>query len=76
MKLITLYIPEAYLEALDRLIDNRYYPNRAEAMRLAIRDLVQTEMPVVVYVDSVFSTEDAEVIEDLAKKREDGAVEL
>jgi len=44
MKLITLYIPESYLEALDRLVNQRYYPNRAEAIRMAIRDLLKTEV--------------------------------
>ncbi len=44
MKLITLYIPEPYLKALDRLINERYYPNRAEAIRVAIRDLLSVEV--------------------------------
>ncbi len=44
MKLITLYIPEPYIKALDRLVDERYYPNRAEAIRVAIRDLLSVEV--------------------------------
>jgi antitoxin ParD1/3/4 len=44
MKLITLHIPEPYLKALDRLINERYYPNRAEAIRVAIRDLLSMEV--------------------------------
>ena len=44
MKLITLYIPEPYIKALDRLVDERYYPNRAEAIRVAIRDLLAEEV--------------------------------
>ncbi len=44
MKLITLYIPEPYLKALDRLVNQRYYPNRAEAIRVAIRDLLSVEV--------------------------------
>lgn len=44
MKLITLHIPEPYLKALDRLINERYYPNRAEAIRVAIRDLLSVEV--------------------------------
>jgi len=44
MKLITLYLPEPYLEALDRLVDERYYPHRAEAIRVAIRDLINMEL--------------------------------
>ncbi len=44
MKLITLYLPEPYIKALDSLVDDRYYPNRAEAIRIAVRDLLNTEV--------------------------------
>jgi antitoxin ParD1/3/4 len=44
MKLITLYLPEPYLEALDELVTKRYYPHRAEAIRVAIRDLISMEL--------------------------------
>lgn len=43
VKLITLYLPEPYLKALQELVDDRYYPNRAEAIRVAIRDLLNAE---------------------------------
>jgi antitoxin ParD1/3/4 len=43
VKLITLYLPEPYLKALQDLVDDRYYPNRAEAIRVAIRDLLNAE---------------------------------
>lgn len=43
MKLITLYLPEPYIRALDRLVNEKYYPNRAEAIRVAIRDLLNAE---------------------------------
>jgi Arc/MetJ-type ribon-helix-helix transcriptional regulator len=44
MKLITLYLPEPYIRALDHLVNARFYPNRAEAIRVAIRDLISTEV--------------------------------
>ena len=44
MKLITIYLPEPYLEALDELVSRRYYPHRAEAIRVAVRDLVALEL--------------------------------
>ena len=43
MKLITVYLPESYLKALDELVEERYYPSRAEAIRVAIRDLLNRE---------------------------------
>jgi len=43
VKLITLYLPESYLKALDELVEKRYYPSRAEAIRVAIRDLLNRE---------------------------------
>jgi len=44
MKLITLYLPEPYLKMLDQLVNERFYPNRAEAIRVAIRDLLNNEV--------------------------------
>ena len=44
MKLITLHLPEPYLAALDQLVDTKYYPNRAEAIRVAIRDMLALEV--------------------------------
>lgn len=43
MKLITLYLPEPYIRALDKLVNEKYYPNRAEAIRVAVRDLLSVE---------------------------------
>lgn len=44
MKLVTLRLPEAYIEALDRLVSERLYPSRAEAIRVAIRDMLNAEV--------------------------------
>ena len=44
MKLITLYLPEPYIRALDSLVDEQFYPNRAEAIREAIRDMLTIEV--------------------------------
>lgn len=40
MRLITLYLPETYLKLLDELVSERFYPNRAEAIRISIRTLL------------------------------------
>lgn len=48
MRLITLFVPVRLLGRLDDLVREGYYPNRAEAIRLAIRDLVLSE-----YVEDV-----------------------
>jgi len=44
MKLITLYLPETYIKALDQLVNECFYPNRAEAIRVAIRDMISAEV--------------------------------
>lgn len=46
MKLITLYIPEAHLSMIDALVKRKLYPNRAEAIRVAIRDLTLHESEI------------------------------
>jgi Arc/MetJ-type ribon-helix-helix transcriptional regulator len=40
MKQISISIPESYLKDIDLLIENNFYPNRSEAIRLAIKDLL------------------------------------
>ena len=44
MKMLTVYIPEKYLETLDLLVYEKLFPNRSEAIRTAIRDLIQKEI--------------------------------
>jgi len=44
MRPVTVHLPEAYIEALDQLVRRRLYPNRAEAIRMAIRDLIINEL--------------------------------
>jgi len=44
LKLITIHLPETYLKDLDELVDGNYYPNRAEAIRVAVRDMLATEL--------------------------------
>jgi len=43
MKLITLHLPEPYIQALDNLVDEDKYPNRSEAIRMAVRDMLAVE---------------------------------
>ncbi|MHA1959994.1 MAG: CopG family ribbon-helix-helix protein [Candidatus Thorarchaeota archaeon] len=44
MKVVTICIPESYIEGLDILIDQSKYPNRSEIIRIAIRDLLVDEL--------------------------------
>ena len=43
MKLISLNLPESYLEVLEILVADGKFPNRSEAIRVGIRDLIKTE---------------------------------
>ena len=43
MKLITVHIPEMFLDALDYLVEEGKYPNRSEIIRIAIRDFLIRE---------------------------------
>lgn len=44
MRLITVNLPEEYVVGLERLISEELYPNRSEAIRNAIRDLLKREL--------------------------------
>ncbi len=43
MKLISVNLPETYLKVLEILVAEQKFPNRSEAIRVAIRDLIKTE---------------------------------
>jgi len=44
MKMLTVFIPEKYLEILDMLVLEERFPNRSEAIRSGIRDLIRNEL--------------------------------
>ncbi|MFX1339226.1 MAG: ribbon-helix-helix domain-containing protein [Promethearchaeota archaeon] len=43
MKLISVNLPEAYIKVMELLVAEGKFPNRSEAIRVAIRDLIKTE---------------------------------
>jgi Arc/MetJ-type ribon-helix-helix transcriptional regulator len=46
VKLISVNLPESYLMALDDLMLAGFYPSRSEAIRTAVRQLIQTEASI------------------------------
>ena len=44
MKLVTVLLPEAYLEGLDELVRASMYPSRSAAIRASVRDLLKREL--------------------------------
>jgi len=44
MKLVTVLLPEAYLEGLDELVRANMYPSRSSAIRASVRDLLKKEL--------------------------------
>ena len=50
MKIVTVNIPESYLESINRLLDNKahpnggMYPSRSELIRVAVRDFLIKEI--------------------------------
>ena len=47
MRIITLKIHEAYVEALDELVRRGRYTSRSEAIREAIRELLKREAEIM-----------------------------
>jgi Arc/MetJ-type ribon-helix-helix transcriptional regulator len=44
MKLVTVFLPEAYIEGLEELIRSDMYPSRSAAIRTAVRDMLKKEL--------------------------------
>jgi len=45
VRIVTVHLPEPYVEALDELVRAKMYQNRAEAIRMAVRELIFRELP-------------------------------
>ncbi len=44
MKLVTVKMPEAYVEGIDELVKMGRYSSRSEVIRIAVRDLLKREL--------------------------------
>jgi len=44
MRLVTVKLPEALVEGLDKLVDAGLYPSRSAAIRSAVRDMLKKEL--------------------------------
>jgi len=44
MQLVTVHLPAEFIEGLDYLVRKQRYPNRSEAIRNAVRDLLKEEL--------------------------------
>jgi Arc/MetJ-type ribon-helix-helix transcriptional regulator len=44
MKIITINLPEVYLEGIKTLTDQGIYPNRSEAVRVALGGFLENEI--------------------------------
>ncbi|MGQ4873169.1 MAG: ribbon-helix-helix domain-containing protein [Promethearchaeia archaeon] len=60
MKLISLNLPESYMKALEMLVLEGKFPNRSEAIRVAVRDLIRTEFLIE---ESIKKEKISEIIE-------------
>ncbi len=52
MRIVTVKMSEVYISAIDELVARGLYPNRSEAIRVAIRDLLRREL----WVDGIPTT--------------------
>jgi len=47
LRTITVRIPEAYIEAMKKLVKAGLYPSMSEVIRVAIRDLVRKDLTLI-----------------------------
>lgn len=63
MALISVHVPKRMLEELDELVRKGIYPNRSEAIRAAIRELL--------YKESLKPTPKQQVVEEVQDEGEE-----
>ncbi|RLE93137.1 MAG: CopG family transcriptional regulator [Thermoprotei archaeon] len=44
MRLITVHLPDHLVQGLEKLVEGGRYPSRSEAIRVAVRDLLNREL--------------------------------
>lgn len=61
MKMITINLPEKYVEVLDAMVEKGLYPNRSEAIRMATYIFVKQNVDVLVSMMQLKGEDPAEV---------------
>lgn len=44
MKILTVKVPEKYIEALDELVNNGKFASRSDVIRVALGDIIRREL--------------------------------
>jgi Arc/MetJ-type ribon-helix-helix transcriptional regulator len=70
MQLLSIQIPEAYLIGIDVLVMSGYFPNRSEAIRSAVKDLMIREF------GSLKGIQNAQIMLQTMKPRQAGNEEI
>lgn len=75
MKIVTVNVPESYVEAIEKLIgENGLYPSRSELIRCAVREFLLKELKmaksIVTYDKSDFDDFDEENLVRVPVKNE------
>lgn len=47
MQIVTVNLPNMFVDAIARLVHDHRYPSRSEAIRVALRDFLQRELAMV-----------------------------
>jgi Arc/MetJ-type ribon-helix-helix transcriptional regulator len=47
MQIVTANIPSIYIDAIAKLVDEKLFPSRSEAIRVALRDFLKSELVLV-----------------------------
>lgn len=47
MQIVTVNLPSIYVDAIGKLVDERLFPSRSEAIRAALRDFLKSELGMV-----------------------------
>ena len=58
IKLTSVNLPESYMKVLDLLVLEGKFPNRSEAIRIAVRDLIKTELLLESAIKEISETSD------------------
>ncbi len=65
MKIVTVNVPESYIEAIKKLVgENGLYPSRSELIRCAVRDFLLKELTLARNMSQRISSEPEHSLDD------------
>lgn len=71
MQIVTVNLPSIFIDAIQKLTDQGLFPSRSEAIRVALRDFLKTELEMVESLLDLSENKEKQIISENPQKKID-----